>query len=330
MLRFFIYPAALTILIAGFLTAKASAEESADAIEVLFIPKVSASNRIEIDPARPQRGDLFAVYLHCDKAMIRRIPARIFNYDFELLRVSDSVLRGIAIAPMDIEAKTYTLTVFLPERDLEFDVDVQHFEWPVSVLSVSSKFTAEPDVRTRQILADDQRDWTRLWRDLPSRPKHVGRFARPVPGKTTAVFGTKRTFNGELSTRHEGLDMEGRKGVPIKALAAGRVVMSAMRFVSGGTTSIDHGNGLFTSYFHMSRRRKKVGDWVSAGERIGRVGSSGRVTGPHLHLAVMVRVEVHVEDGTRHSSGLYANPARFLTHSLWGDPEYLERPSAKR
>jgi len=325
-LRSFAFHASLIALF----TTSAGAQEPTEEQAKLFTPSVNNTKRIQIDPPRPKRGELFAVYLHCDDAMLRRIPARIFNYDFELLRVSDAVMRGIAIAPMDVEAGKYTLTVFLPERDLKLEIDVQHFEWPVSVLSVSNKFTAEPDIRTREILSDDQRTWSRMWRDLASRPKHVGPLVRPVPGKTTAVFGTKRTFNGQLNTRHEGLDLEGRTGVPIKAMADGRVVMSEERFVSGGTTTIDHGNGLFTSYFHMSRKRKRVGDWVVAGERIGRVGSSGRVTGPHLHLAVMVRVEVRAEDGARHARGLYANPAPFLNFSLWGDPEYLERSPKKR
>jgi hypothetical protein len=298
--------------------------------EAGFVPVVSENRPVQLHPEAPRRGDLFVVYLHCDRAELRKLPAKVFDYDLELLRVSDQVMRGIAVVPMEIEAGSHVLRIFLPERDLDFQVEVVHRDWPISVLAVSGKFTGEPDLRTRKILDDDQRAWSRMWRDLPTRPKHVGPFVRPVLGSTTAVFGTKRTFNGQLKTRHEGLDLEGRTGVPIKALAAGRVVMSAERFVSGGTTTLDHGNGLFTSYFHMSRRRKRVGDWVQAGERIGRVGSSGRVTGPHLHLSVMVRVEMHQEDGALRSRGLYADPAPLLTFSLWGDPEYLEGPSLKR
>ena len=102
----------------------------------------------------------------------------------------------------------------------------------------------------------DEKAWNSMFYELASKPKYNGAFVRPVTGRTTAVFGTKRTFNDQLQTRHEGLDLEGRTGTPIFAMAAGRVVMSSMRFVSGGTTTIDHGNGLFTSYFHMSKRRR--------------------------------------------------------------------------
>jgi len=246
------------------------------------------------------------------------------------LRVSDQVMRGIAVVPMEEKAGKHNIKIFLPDRDVDVSLNVLHRDWPISVLAVSNKFTGEPDLRVRKILDEDQRAWSKMWWDVPTRPKHTGPFVRPVRGRRTAVFGTKRTFNGELKTRHEGLDLEGRVGVPIKALAAGRVVMSSERFVSGGTTTLDHGNGLFTSYFHMSRRPKRVGDWVNAGERIGRVGSSGRVTGPHLHLAVMVRVELKSPDGFLRSAGLYADPAPLLDQGLWGDPEYLEAPAIRR
>ncbi|MEE2904136.1 MAG: M23 family metallopeptidase [Myxococcota bacterium] len=290
-----------------------------------FVPAFSKKTSVVFHPQQPRRGDLFAVYASAENPQVARIPARIFDYEFELIRVSPKVLRGIAAVPLDAPAGNYDLTLYFPTRDVHRQLEVLHRDWPVSVLNVSSRFTQEPDAKTKKTLRLDDKAWSSMFHPLASVPKYNGAFVRPVTGRKTAVFGTKRTFNDKLQTRHEGLDLEGRTGTPIVAMAAGRVVMSSMRYVFGGTTTIDHGNGLFTSYFHMSKRRKKVGDWVRAGERIGRVGSSGRVTGPHLHLAIMVRVEQLADDGSRKSVGLFVDPEPLLNYSLWGEPGYLEQ-----
>jgi murein DD-endopeptidase MepM/ murein hydrolase activator NlpD len=91
-------------------------------------------------------------------------------------------------------------------------------------------------------------------------------------------------FNGQLRSRHWGLDIDGRLGDPILAMGDGTVVMVAERYYSGGTLVIDHGLRLFSLYFHLSEFAVKPGERVARGQLIGRVGSTGRSTGPHLHL----------------------------------------------
>ena len=141
---------------------------------------------------------------------------------------------------------------------------------------------------------------------------------RPIK---TSVFGTKRTFNGQLKSRHYGLDMRGATGDPVAAIAPGRVVLSGMRFYSGGTLVVDHGGGLFSLYFHLSKRTVEVGAAVEGGERIGAVGASGRVTGPHLHLSLAVRAEP-LEGGP--VRGLYVDPEPVLEQTT----EILTRAQA--
>jgi murein DD-endopeptidase MepM/ murein hydrolase activator NlpD len=127
------------------------------------------------------------------------------------------------------------------------------------------------------------------------------------------VYGTRRVFNGELKSRHYGLDLRGRVGTPVFSVLGGRVVLVAERFFSGGTVVVDHGGGLFSLYFHLSRWNVKVGDAVARGARIGAVGRSGRVTGPHLHLGVAVRAEPG--DGAA-PRGLFVDPEPILAGAL--------------
>ena len=106
---------------------------------------------------------------------------------------------------------------------------------------------------------------------------------RPRPGAVTGRFGVARVFNGMLRSRHLGVDFAGRPGAAVRAANRGVVALVADLYLSGTTILIDHGAGLVTGYFHLSRALVSVGDSVARGQLIGHVGASGRVTGPHLH-----------------------------------------------
>ena len=108
-------------------------------------------------------------------------------------------------------------------------------------------------------------------------------FVRPRPGPITSGFGTARIFNGRLHNRHLGVDFDGEVGDPVLATNRGVVAYAGELYYSGTTIFIDHGAGLITAYLHLSSVLVAAGDTVAPGQLIGRVGASGRVTGPHLH-----------------------------------------------
>ena len=110
-------------------------------------------------------------------------------------------------------------------------------------------------------------------------------FVRPLGGRVTGRFGTRRLLNGERHSRHLGVDLEARRGTPIHATNRGVVIVSRRLYYQGNAVYLDHGGGLVTVYMHMSRRLVAVGDTVRAGQVIGLAGATGRVTGPHLHWA---------------------------------------------
>jgi Peptidase family M23 len=114
-------------------------------------------------------------------------------------------------------------------------------------------------------------------------PLWVGPFRRPRPSRITSRFGAAREFNGEITSRHLGTDFAGRVGAPVKAPARGVVALVADFYLAGHALYLDHGGGLVTGYFHLSRTVVSPGDTVLPGQKIGEVGRTGRVTGPHLH-----------------------------------------------
>lgn len=109
---------------------------------------------------------------------------------------------------------------------------------------------------------------------------------QPAPGPRSATFGLRRYFNGQPRNPHAGMDIAAPPGTPVVAANAGRVIDTGDYFFPGRTIVLDHGQGLLSLYAHLSSVDAAVAQVVSAGDLIGKVGATGRVTGPHLHFSV--------------------------------------------
>jgi murein DD-endopeptidase MepM/ murein hydrolase activator NlpD len=116
---------------------------------------------------------------------------------------------------------------------------------------------------------------------------HSG-FIKPIKGgRISSVFGSQRILNGVPKNPHNGIDFAVPRGTPVKAMADGKVLLSADNFYyAGNNILIDHGLGLNSIYLHLNESLVKVGQFVKKGEVIGKVGTTGRSTGPHLHWGV--------------------------------------------
>lgn len=159
---------------------------------------------------------------------------------------------------------------------------------PVQKLTVDKKYVDPPASEKERIRQDREKVRAALGMTLPERMWTLP-LQRPVPGSVSSLFGMKRVFNGQPKSVHRGLDLRGATGTPIKACADGEVVLVDNLYYSGNTVYVNHGEGVFSAYLHMSEPKVRVGQRVFRGDVVGLVGATGRVTGPHLHLSLMVQ-----------------------------------------
>jgi murein DD-endopeptidase MepM/ murein hydrolase activator NlpD len=157
--------------------------------------------------------------------------------------------------------------------------------YPRVAITVSKQFTEPNPEQLKQIAADKQVKKDVFSRTGPEQ-QWAGNFEPPVNAPTSGVFGTERVFNGEVKSRHLGLDYAAPAGTPVHAINAGTVLLAQKLYFEGGFIVIDHGQGLMSLYLHLSDFKVKEGDAVTTGEIIAQSGASGRATGAHLHLAV--------------------------------------------
>ena len=158
---------------------------------------------------------------------------------------------------------------------------------PVSQpLAVDSSFTRPLDSATAARVERENARAREVGKHAHDSPlMWTASFLRPRTSAITSEFGSGRLFNGRMTSRHLGVDFRGAEGEPILAANRGVVALVDNFFLAGNVVYIDHGGGLVTAYFHLSKPLVSVGDTVARGQVIGLVGATGRVTGPHLHWA---------------------------------------------
>lgn len=167
------------------------------------------------------------------------------------------------------------------------NVRVVQKDYPTQELQVEPKYVSPPD-EMKPIIKEQNKITRGFLNQITPIKYWTLPLQKGVPGGITSEFGMRRVFNGQPKNPHKGTDLRGAEGTPIYAIAAGKVVLVEDFYYSGKHVLIDHGLGVHSLYAHMSEPKATVGQLVEAGELIGLVGATGRVTGPHLHLGFYV------------------------------------------
>lgn len=247
--------------------------------------------RLTVTPARPMRGALVRLTLSAARVpddSIVRISGTMAGEPLHFTAAVRGDYRAIGAVPVD--PTTSIMAQVIIDRTsgradtVRLAVEPPALPPPSERLSVASRFSRPLDSATQaRVEEEGVRARAVGRRSHESPPLWSAPFRHPRASAITSRFGTGRTFNGRVTTRHLGVDFRGAAGTPVRAANRGVVALVDTFFLGGRVIYVDHGGGVVTGYMHLSRALVAVGDTVSRGQNIGLVGATGRVTGPHLH-----------------------------------------------
>ena len=169
-------------------------------------------------------------------------------------------------------------------RDVSFTVGSK--KYPEQHITLKNKRQVNPNPADIKRIDNELPIQIKAYRTFsPNIPSNL-LLDKPVNGPLSSKFGVRRFFNGEERNPHAGLDFAVPAGTPIKTPAAGKVILIGNYFFNGNTVFVDHGQGFISMFCHMSKIDTRVGQQLARGDVVGKVGSTGRATGPHMHWNV--------------------------------------------
>lgn len=210
------------------------------------------------------------------------------RYNKRQVMVINSNNQSYAVVGIALSASAGAHTLQVDNEQQSFNVEPKTYK--EQRLTITNKRKVNPYEKDLERIAAERKEMNAVFLSFESDQKQTAEtsaeFSLPVEGPISSPFGLKRFFNDQPRNPHSGLDIAADSGVAIAAAAQGRVAATGNYFFNGNTVLIDHGQGLITMYCHMSKIDVEVGDELIAGDNIGAVGMTGRVTGPHLHWSV--------------------------------------------
>ncbi len=264
--------------------------------------------RIVLTPDEPQTGDAVLVEVECRSGTSCPPDVRLSWSEQEIplfphpLR-GPSFRAGLLAVPLSARPGEALLeaswTLSERRRGFRFPFRIRPGSFAEEALRVDPRHV-RPSAKDLQRIRREREELERIYAaGAPGPLWEGGGFSVPVPGEVSGAFGTRRLFNGELVSRHNGVDFRAASGDPVAVAGSGVVRLGKELFYSGNAVIVDHGAGVFTSYSHLSRIEVTPGQRVARNEILGRVGATGRATGPHLHWGVKL-------------NGVSVNPIVFL------------------
>src|SRR5229473_757675 len=247
----------------------------------------------------PTQGSLLLLELRSATQAVAEIKATWDNREIpfwqepKTVEKSPDLWRALLGVDLELKPENYPLTLTAKTESAEAipcsaTIDVQEGKFATESLKVAPNFVEPNPEQLARAEAERQR-LRAIFATITPERFWDGSFRYPLAGITTGGnFGKRRVLNGKAGSPHGGVDFPAPAGTSVYAAQRGRVVLAEPLYFSGNTVVLDHGLGLYTFYAHFESISVQPGDLVDTGALLGKVGATGRVTGPHLHWAATV------------------------------------------
>jgi hypothetical protein len=218
------------------------------------------------------------------------IQLDVFDHAWPTFQVDATTWRALAGIDLDTPPREYSAVISVgdgggPPARVTRRLSIVAKTFGTRTLTVDDAFVNPPADVAARIAAESSR-LAELWKREPTPRAWSEPFSVPVPEPANSAFGKRSVFNGQMRNPHTGADFPSAAGAVVSAPNAGTVVLAEDLYFSGNTVIVDHGLGMFSTFAHLSEIGVRAGDVVVPGRPLGKVGATGRVTGPHLHWAV--------------------------------------------
>lgn len=222
-------------------------------------------------------------------APITALDVRAFDRRFTPFQLDANTWQVLLGVDLDVRPGRHIVSLAASSADATSmttrTLDVADRSFPTRRLTVEPKYVEPPPDVTARILAEAER-LNAIWASVTPDRLWSGAFGSPVPDRANSAFGSRSVFNNQPRSPHGGADFASPTGRLVRAPNAGRVVLAEDLYFTGQSVVVDHGLGLVSLFAHLSSIDVQTGSRVAAGDALGRVGATGRVTGPHLHWTV--------------------------------------------
>ncbi len=274
------------------------------ALSIYAVPAwtVDINDNISINKTELKQGDILVV------KTAKELNINQIKFNGHQYQIKKYEQGKIAVIPISYwtNAGNYELEIIKDNKNIKTSINIISGNFTNSYLQVDKdkeeliKPEKEATIKRKK---EDQKMIDQARKNSRQSIKFNNTFIWPVEGTVSTDFGATRFVNGELQSRHSGIDIAADKGTPVLAANEGIVKLAADLLLTGNTIIIDHGFNIFSSYSHLSKLNVNKGEQVKKGEKIGEIGSTGFSTGPHLHWTITV-------------GSVFVNPRNFIENDI--------------
>ena len=248
---------------------------------LLFVPQLVLSSTLPKQLYAP--GGIVNIEL---STVDKPAPEVFFQKKRVLVLENNNKWVAVIGIPLKTKVGQHAIQVKSGTKTTELSFDIVDKEYPAQYITIKNKRMVNPNPDDIKRISSERPAINKALNTWTQQAIDDLSFSLPVKGRLSSPFGLKRFFNNQPKNPHSGLDIAAPTGTTISAPAPGLVINTGSYYYNGNTVFLDHGQGLITGYFHMSKISVKAGQIVEQGTKLGEVGETGRVTGPHLHWNV--------------------------------------------